>query len=121
MTLAPPVIFGVLLIALASGYHAVTEHHVHKRIAHLVNPRVVIPETRHDSRWHAASHGLRWAVNAAMLGAAVTLGLAWGLSPRITTVCVIIAVAAFFAAVAVRGISARLGRRHQPQRSGEED
>jgi hypothetical protein len=57
------------------------------------------------------SHGRRWGINAGMLAMAVLLGLGWQLAPRLTTICVVIALGAGAAAIGVHGISARLGRR----------
>jgi len=112
LDLAPIVVFGILLVIAAGGYHAVTEHHVHLRILHLVNPRVEVPETRHDSRWHAMGHGQRALANTGMIVAAACLGVAWRLAPGITTICVTIAIAAAAAALLARAVSKALGQRH---------
>lgn len=120
MNADPAVVFGVLLVIAAGGYHAVTEHHVHLKIAHLVNRNVAVPETRHDTRWHAMNHGQRGAVNAGMIAAAFALGLAWRLAPKITTICVTIAIVAAAAALIARAVSKALGQRHRPDTDPED-
>jgi hypothetical protein len=105
---------GTLIVIGAGVYHAVTEHHVHLRIAHAVSPRVEVPPTRHDTRWHAMTHGQRACVNAGMIAMAVMLGLAWGLAPQVTTVCVAVMTACAVTAAVARAVSRSLGQRRQP-------
>jgi hypothetical protein len=112
---AAVIAFGALIVIAAGAYHAVTEHHVHLRIAHAVNPRVEIPPTRHDTRWHAMTHRQRAYVNAGMIAMAVLLGLAWGLQPQVTTICVIIMTACAVTAAAARAVSRTLGQRRRPE------
>jgi hypothetical protein len=109
----PVVVAGVLLVIAASAYHAVTEHHVHLRVARLVNPAVVVPETRHDTRWHAMTHRQRWYVNGGMIVMAIALGLAWRVQPRVTTISVVIVFIAAAAALIARAVSRAIGSRHR--------
>jgi hypothetical protein len=113
---------GLAVVVAAAGYHGVTEHHWHLHYFwRYVRPGIVIPETRHDTRWHAMSHRARYAVNAAMAAAALGLGLAWQLAPAATTITVIIAIAAGAAALGARALSRVLGERHHPARYDEEN
>jgi hypothetical protein len=109
--LDPVAVAGVLIIIIAGGYHAVTEHHVHLKIAQLVNPRIEVPQTRHDSRWHGMSHLQRAGVNGGMVIMAIALGVAWRIQPQATTVCAAIIVIAAAAALVSRAIGNKLGRR----------
>jgi hypothetical protein len=95
-TMAYPAAVLLILVA-AAVYHGVTEHYWHLRYFwRYARPGIVIPETRHDTRWHAMGHAARWAYDAGMLIAAGFLGTAWRLEPRFTVYAV--------AAVTVTGV-----------------
>lgn len=68
------------IAAAAWAWHAVHEHHAHLRLLRVVRPDTFVPPVRHDTGWHGLGHWKRMAVHAAMLGAAVVIGLAWQLS-----------------------------------------
>jgi hypothetical protein len=109
-----PVIVACFAVAVAAWlHHAVAEHHWHLHIAHWVSPRVEIPETRHDSMWHAMGHGARLGVDAGLLGAAVLLGTAWQLERTATTVAVVTGTIAWLSWLGARGVSKALGQRHR--------
>jgi hypothetical protein len=119
--LALPVMIALLGLAAAAWlYHCVTEHHVHLVIARKVSPSVVVPATRHDTRWHAMSHQARAGANLAMLAAAAGLGLGWQLERTATAAgaAVIMLLAAGW--LAVRVLSRAIGTR-QHRRTADPD
>lgn len=84
-----PVVWSVVIVLLGGWlYHALADHHGHLVLLKLVRPAVVVPATRHDSKWHAMNHPRRLLVNAMLTGAAVLIGLAWELSPYVAAVVV---------------------------------
>lgn len=79
-----PVVWAIVIVLMGGWlYHALADHHGHLVLLKLVRPAVVVPETRHDSKWHAMSHPRRLLVNALLVGAAILAGLAWELSPYV--------------------------------------
>ena len=87
---AAPVVWAVVIV-LAGAWlcHIVVDHHSHLVLLKVFRPFTVVPETRHDSRWHSASHPRRMLVNILLTGAAVLIGLAWMLSPYVAAAVVI--------------------------------
>lgn len=104
---APVVWAIVIVLAGAWLYHTLVDHHGHLALLKVVRPSTVVPETRHDSKWHAMGHPRQLAVNILLTGAAILLGLAWELSPYVAAVVVIMW-------VAVTGILAWMRRVNQP-------
>lgn len=86
---APVVWVVVLFLAGAWLWHTLADHHGHLVLLRVIRPSTVVPETRHDSRWHAASHPRRLMANLLLTGAAILTGLAWELSPYAAAAMVI--------------------------------
>jgi hypothetical protein len=107
----PAMVAAIGIAALAGAWHAVVEHHVLHKLAHKANPAVIVPLTRHDARWHGASHRKRMAVNVAMIGGAFLLAGGWQLDRTATAVTVIVALAAWGAWATAHSISGWLGSR----------
>lgn len=115
--LALPVMLALLGLAAAGMlYHSVTEHHLHLLIARKVSPDTEVPPTRHDTGWHAMSHGKRFWVDVAMLAAAACLGLAWQVERTATTAGVILALACAGIWLAARRVSRTVGPREHRKR-----
>jgi hypothetical protein len=109
-----PVIIACFIIATVAWlHHAIAEHHWLHIIAHKVNPAHEIPETRHDSMWHAMGHGARMWVNAGLAAAAILLGLAWQLEQTATAVVVATGTLAWAGWMGTRAVSKALGQRHR--------
>jgi hypothetical protein len=109
-----PVIIACFVVAVAAWlHHAIAEHHWLHIVAHKVDPGHVVPETRHDSMWHAMSHGMRIAVDIALLTAAACLGIAWQLERAATTVIIAAGMIAWLAWLATAAVSRVIGRRHR--------
>jgi hypothetical protein len=103
----------VLLAAWA--YHGITEHHWHRVLLRVADPRAVVPPVRYESRWHAMGHGARFAADLALAAAAVVLGTAWKMQPRVTVITVVAVTVLAVTAIAVRKLSKSLGgRRPEP-------
>lgn len=87
---AAPVVWAVVItLAGAWLYHTVADHHGHLLLLKVFRPSTAVPETRHDSRWHSASHPRRLLVDVMLIGAAILTGLAWMLSPYVAAAVVI--------------------------------
>jgi len=105
---------GLGIALLAVGYHGVTEHHWHLRYFwRYARPGTVIPPTRHDTRWHAASHARRAAANAGMVLAAALTGFALHLQPRAAAITLAVCAIMAVTAAAARRVSKALGERHR--------
>lgn len=88
--MSAPVVWAVIIVLLGAWlYHTLADHHGHLVLLKVIRPKTVVPETRHDSKWHAMSHPRRLLVNVMLTGAAVLTGLAWELSPYVAAVIVI--------------------------------
>lgn len=111
-----PIIAACFIVAVVAWlHHAIAEHHWLHIIAHKVNRAHEVPETRHDSMWHAMGHGIRIAVDIALLTAAACLGVAWQLERTATTVVVVIGTITWLFWMAAKAVSRTLGRRHAPR------
>ena len=89
---SPYVVIAVAVVMTAAWlYHAVTEHHYHLVLLHVIRSSTVVPPATHDTRWHAMSHPRRLLVDALLIGAAILAGLAWELSPYMVAVLAVIA------------------------------
>jgi hypothetical protein len=109
-----PVIIACFVIAVVAWlHHAIAEHHWLHIIAHQVSPAHKVPETRHDSMWHAMGHGARMWVNAGLLAAAILLGCAWQLERTATAVVVAIGTLTWAAWMGARSVSKALGQRRR--------
>jgi hypothetical protein len=85
-----PVVWAVIIVLMGGWlYHALVDHHGHLVLLRIVRPSTAVPETRHDSKWHAMSHPRRLLVNVMLTGAAILTGLAWELSPYVAAAVVI--------------------------------
>jgi ABC-type Fe3+ transport system permease subunit len=115
MSTTPVIVACFAVAVIAWLHHAIYEHHWLKIIAHKVSPAVAVPETRHDSMWHAMSHGMRIAVDLALIAAAVCLGIAWQLERTATTVVIVAGMITWLAWRAAIATSRAIGRRHQPR------
>ena len=105
-----PVILACFAVAVVAWlHHAIAEHHWLHHIAHKVNPAHAVPETRHDSMWHAMSHGMRIAVDIALLAAAACLGIAWQLERTAATVIIAVGMIAWLAWLASTAVSRAIG------------
>jgi hypothetical protein len=72
----------VLAVAvLAVTWHAVTEHHVHLRLARLVRLPVRVPVTSHHAWWHGLPRLYRIAIQAALVLCGLAFGIAYPLAP----------------------------------------
>ena len=86
---AAPVVWAVVIVLLGAWlYHVIADHHGHLVLLKVIRPSVTVPETRHDSKWHAMSHPRRLLVNALLVAAAILIGLAWMLSPYVAAAMV---------------------------------
>lgn len=79
-----PVIWGITAVAAgATLWHAVTEHHAHRRILRRFRPGTVVPETRHDTWWHGLSKSRRVALQVALTIAGLAAGIAYETVPAV--------------------------------------
>jgi chromate transport protein ChrA len=101
----------IAVLAVAWAYHGITEHHWHRALLRIAEPRTVVPPVRHETRWHAMSHAARLAVDLGLAVAAVALGTAWKMQPAITMVTLIAAAVIAVTVIAVRKLSKSLGGR----------
>lgn len=99
------------VLTVAWAYHGITEHHWLRVLLRLAEPRTVVPPVRHESRWHAMNHGTRFAVDLALAAAAIAIGTAWKMQPRITVITLIAAAVIAVAAVTARKATKALGGR----------
>jgi hypothetical protein len=112
--LIPAAVILAVLGAGAVGYHLVAAHKIHRVIAHRFRPAITVPQTGHDARWHALGFRRRAAVDAAMIGAALCLGVAWQLDRTAMAAGAVFCAAAIVVGVAGRRLSRILGARHHP-------
>lgn len=112
--MSPAAYIAFSLIAVAAwAYHGVREHHAHLRLLRVVRPSTAVPPTSHDSGWHALGHWKRMAVNTAMLGGAIVIGLCWDLS-WVGTFFALVAFGTAWAVIAmVRAMGGAVRRREQ--------
>jgi hypothetical protein len=82
------------LAVLATGWHAVTEHKVHRRAWRLVRPSTAVPETGHHAWWHSLPRRYRLAIQGALLLCGLAFGTAYPLAPVPVLVTGAVAVAA---------------------------
>ena len=81
-----PLIWGITAAAAAAAvWHAVTEHHAHRRLLGHFRPGTVVPETSHDTWWHSLPKSHRIAVQAALMIAGLGAGIAYEIVPAVTT------------------------------------
>jgi hypothetical protein len=77
-------LWGITAVAAAAAvWHALTEHHVHLRLLRSVRPGTVVPQTSHDSWWHALPRGRRIIVQAALTAAGLGAGIACETAPAV--------------------------------------
>jgi hypothetical protein len=86
--------FAVAAGLLATGWHAIAEHHVHLRLLHRIRPRTVVPVTAHHAWWHTLTRARRLAIQGALLLAAAAFAVAYPLAPDVVTIVFAITVAA---------------------------
>jgi hypothetical protein len=81
-----PLIWGIAAAAAAATvWHAVAEHHAHRRLLRHFRPGTVVPETSHDTWWHSQPKSRRVAVQAALMTAGLAAGIAYEIVPAVTT------------------------------------
>jgi hypothetical protein len=79
-----PVIWGITAAAVAATvWHALSEHHAHRRLLRRFRPGTVVPETRHDTWWHSLPKSHRVAVQAALTAAGLAAGIAYETVPAV--------------------------------------
>ena len=111
-----PVIIALAVVTIAAwAWHAVTEHHVHRKLLARVRRGVIVPQTRHDAWWHGMSHVKRLGVSALLLLAAMALGLSWQLERTAATAAAIIIAVAVAGLLAARRVGRAIGERHRPE------
>jgi hypothetical protein len=80
-----PAIWGITATAVAATvWHAVTEHHVHRRLLRHFRPGTVVPETSHDTWWHSLPRRHRVAVQAALMMAGLAAGIGYETARTVT-------------------------------------
>ena len=81
-----PAIWGITATAAAATvWHAITEHHVHRRLLRHFRPGTVVPETSHDTWWHSLPKTHRVAVQTALIAAGLAAGIGYETVPAVTT------------------------------------
>jgi hypothetical protein len=76
--------WGITAVAAAAAvWHALTEHHAHLRLLRCVRPGTVIPQTTHDTWWHALPKSRRIIVQAALTVAGLGAGIACETVPAV--------------------------------------
>lgn len=97
-----PVMWGIVAAAIAAtGWHAVTEHHLHRRVLRRFRPGIVVPETTHDTWWHSLPRRYRITVQAGLIAAGLAGAIAYKTVPlvAITVVGTIVIAAAVLLAM----------------------
>lgn len=98
-----PVMWGIVAVAAAAtGWHAVTEHHWHLRLLRRFRPRTAVPETTHDTWWHALPKSRRVTVQAGLTLGGLAAGIAYETLPTVATAALGAMVAAGALLLAVR-------------------
>jgi hypothetical protein len=105
----PVVVATAVLLAAATGWHAVADHHCHLRVLRRIRPGIQVPVTSHVTWWHGLSWPRKAAVNGSLLAAGGLTGLAWLLSPVAATTACAAVLAAMAVTMTIRAI-ARRGR-----------
>jgi len=100
------------VIAVATGYHGVTEHHWLLKLARTVRPGTYVPPARHDTRWHGMGHGRRAGVMALLAAAALLAGWAWQSRPDVAVVTLVFTVIVAAVLPAARALARTLGARN---------
>jgi hypothetical protein len=106
-----PVIWGIIAAAAAATvWHAVTEHHAHRRLLQFFRPGTVVPETSHDTWWHSLPKGHRVTVQVALVTAGLVAGIAYETVPAAAIAGLSGLVAAGIVLLSVRTVGATLRR-----------
>ncbi len=102
-----PVIWGITAAAAAAtAWHAVTEHHVHRRILRHFRPGTVVPETSHDTWWHSLPKSHRVTVQAGLATIGLAAGIAYETARAVTIAVLGGLVAAATVLLIIRGLLA---------------
>jgi hypothetical protein len=100
------VLWAITAVAAAAAvWHAVTEHHVHLRLLRRLRPGTVVPQTTHDTWWHALPASGRVIVQAALTAAGLGAGIACAAAPMVAITVLAGIVVAGAVLVAVRAAS----------------
>lgn len=119
-----PVVWGIIAAAAAATvWHAVTEHHVHRRLLRFFRPGTVVPETSHNTWWHSLPKGHRVTVQVALVTAGLVTGIAYETIPAAAIAGLSGLVAAGIVLLSVRAVGAALSRERADaglRRTGQE-
>jgi hypothetical protein len=113
-----PLMWGIVAAAIAAtGWHAITEHHLHRRVWRRFYPGTVVPATTHDTWWHSLPKSRRTTVQACLIAAGLAGGIAYKTVPllAITVVGTIVMAAVALLAIRSAGPRFRLKKAGLPQ------
>ncbi len=99
----------IAFAAAATGWHAVTEHHVHLRVLRIVRPGTRVPSTTHDAWWHSLPRSHRIAVQATLTAAGLVAGFAYQAAPAVAMAVLGVIVAAAAGLLVIRAVGGRSG------------
>lgn len=104
-----PVMWGIIAAAAAATvWHAVAEHHVHRRLLRRFRPGTAVPQTTHDTWWHSLPRSHRITVQAALTTAGLAAGIAYETVPTVAIAVLAGTVVAGIVLLAARTSSAWL-------------